>query len=277
MPVYKKIYFLHIPKTAGSTFHHILFRQYTHHKHAMILNVPRTQKYLNLSDRKKSNTQVVRGHFLFGLHRRKNDEGLCLTFLREPLMRTISGHEYIYRNKKHAFHKQMTEGNYSLYEFLEKGMVKNFDNTQVRFLCGDNDMPFGAVNQTHLEQAWQNLTSNDMMFGLTDKFDESVLYFAHLLDWNMPYYERMNVTRERKTDLATLDPKTLEKLCEVNQYDLELYKRAQALFTERIQALGPGFVEKLKQFKEANGHYKTPKYNLFQKLQNVLRVRLLFR
>ena len=86
----------------------------------------------------------------------------------------------------------MHEHQYSLDELFENGYILNIDNCQVRFLCGIDNIPFGGVNETHLQVAIDNLTDHYTAIGISEHFDESVLLLARRFGWRTPWYVRQN-------------------------------------------------------------------------------------
>lgn len=265
----RPIVFLHIPKTAGMTFHEILADQYRDRKHMLFYQISYAKLYEGLVLKKKLSLGVIRGHLLYGFHHLMPVEPVYLTLLRNPITRTISGYEFIKKKTDHPFHKEIIDKNYSLYEFLSKKMVPNFDNMHVRFLCGDNSMPFGAVNESHLSQAKKNLMEKHVLFGITEKFDESIMYFKRELGWTMPYYIKMNVATHVSSE-NELDDATRKEVLKCNDYDIQLYEFARDLFENRIDALGSDFQVEVEAFKKENekGMFKPKKRNLFGEFLN---------
>ncbi|CAN5338060.1 sulfotransferase family 2 domain-containing protein [soil metagenome] len=250
------IIFLHIPKTAGLTFHEILTDQYPERKHKLIYTVAHTKTYTDLPIDKKNKIGVIKGHLLFGLHESMPLNPIYLTLLRDPIMRTISGYEFIKSRTDHPFHKEMINKNFTLVDFLNQKHVPNFDNIQVRFLCGDNSMPFGAINETHLALAKKNLLSENMLFGMTEFFDESILYFKNELGWKMPYYSNVNVTKKSTVNRVAFDEATKNAILNCNQFDLQLYEFAKSIFIEKIKLLGDEFKFEVELFRKENAKRK---------------------
>jgi hypothetical protein len=245
------IAFLHIPKTAGMTLHEILTDQYPNTKHKLIYTVDYTKTYTQLSEEKKKKIGVIKGHFLYGIHEGMPQMPIYLTMLRNPIARTISGYEFIKIKKDHPFHKEIKEKKISLKDFLNNKCIDNFDNIQVRFLCGDNSMPFGTINETHLELAKKNLLSKNMLFGITEMFNEAVLYFKHELEWKNPYYVNQNVSKNQAAKM-NIDDETKKAIVNSNKFDQLLYDFAKNIFEQKINSLGESFKNEMTEFKKEN-------------------------
>ncbi|NEO03330.1 MAG: sulfotransferase family protein, partial [Moorea sp. SIO3I7] len=89
--------FLHIPKTAGTTLHYIINRQY---KSEYIFEVncrESRNELIRMSEVQKSKIKVIRGHMEFGWHEFIAQPCTYITMLRDPVERVISFYFYILR------------------------------------------------------------------------------------------------------------------------------------------------------------------------------------
>lgn len=250
------ILFLHIPKTAGITLHDVLEREYAELRQKVIFSVDHSNKFKRSWPIFRNRYQVIRGHFLYGLHESLKGDFHYITMIRNPVERTISGYNFIKIKTDHPFYHEMRKHNYSLYEFLDGKYLRNFDNICVRFLSGDNKIPFGEINHVHFEKAKSNLMNSNLLFGITEKFEASLLHFKKELHWKKPYFIKQNAWP--KEDL-TIDEKTLSKIKECNFYDLKLYEFADGVFEERIKSYGAGFENELSAFIKENENYMAQK------------------
>jgi len=104
-----------------------------------------------------------------------------------------------------------------------------------RILCGEDEMmqahpdgdmkiPFGEVNESHLEMAKANLLTFDVV-GMSDELDAFLHSLRALYGWRIPLtYKNMNSQgRLSKEDYPLELNRTIEKH---NQLDMELYKWA---------------------------------------------------
>ena len=90
--------------------------------------------------------------------------------------------------------------------------------------------PFGEVDDEMLEQAKHNLREELVFFGLTERFDESLVLAKRRLGFRSILYRtsgRVNTSRPRGEEV----PKELVEAAEAcNRYDIELYRYATELF-----------------------------------------------
>jgi hypothetical protein len=250
-PRVQPLIFLHIPKTAGVTLHYILRNQYFLKRIYNIYSLPGTQMFIDLPDKTKLKYKVINGHMHFGLHKHIPVPVAYFTFLREPYARTISGFNFIKQYRSHPYHKEIVEKKYSLKEFLNLKLVKNFDNMHVRFLAGANDLPFGEVDETVFNKAKENFDSYFKVFGIVERFDESILFIKEEFNWSNPYYVRENQSPQ-KNDMNDFDEETVELIRKYNYYDKQLYDYACVKFDTIIKQRGSGFQDKVKKFQYWN-------------------------
>ena len=246
-------YFLHIPRTAGSTlaaFLHSLFldSQFWHRGRERSW-----ESLLKLSPEELRHCQIINGHFgayffkLFPLALR------YFTFLRDPLARAVSHHEHVLRDKSHYFHTLAKElGTFGAYlrdertqptivNFQLRCIGATFDPVRLaESLTADQmarlelerrldtmpvDQPLGDL----LQSAGARL--DQMCFvGLTERFAESLSLLCEVFGWPRPATtEAHNVNPRTMTvkDLASTDLRLLKRL---NEADIELYQLAKARF-----------------------------------------------
>jgi hypothetical protein len=240
--------FVHIPKTAGSTLHDILYRQYSKKRMYSCWKVDDIDQIDRLTESEKEKIVVIKGHIRLAIAKKIPQKLLFFTMLREPVARTISHYYYIKRFEKHYFYKEMKEKNYSLKELLEGGFINNMDNCQVRFLSDEHDVAFGEINETHYKKAIENLDNLMYIFGLVEYYDESILLFQDAFQWKTPFYASRNITsaKEKSQDHP------IELLERYNKYDLMLYKYAKEKFLNEIDKKGKEFSDRVNRFRKLN-------------------------
>ena len=146
---------------------------------------------------------LLGGHLPFGVYQYLPSDSRYITFLRDPVERTLS-HYYRARSvrKRDPIPEDLS------FEDVLAGGDYLYDNLQTRMLSGDPE-PFGEVTQEMLEQAKENLSERFISFGLADRFDESLVLLKRSLELNSILYvsQRMTTnrprTQESKEDLST--------------------------------------------------------------------------
>ena len=93
----ENIIFLHLPKAGGTTLRQIFYDQYRHLTKEEIYTVNRTKEtpaFVELDKTKLSEIKVLIGHFSHGIHEYLGENFTYITFLREPISRTLSQYYY---------------------------------------------------------------------------------------------------------------------------------------------------------------------------------------
>jgi hypothetical protein len=238
--------FVHIPKTAGTTLTRILSTHdrvgAIHHAGNVFKGAGGLKRGVTFDRlRQKSGPSLegvgaVTGHFPLGLRRylQTDRELWCFTFLREPVDRTLS-HYFSVRELREGSSKR---GKYALSPLPTEPTVDDMldagythDNLQTRMLSGDPE-PFGEVTEEMLERAKQNLREELVFFGLTERFDESLVLAKRRLGLGAILHrsdKRVSDTRPRGDAI----PGGLVEAAErSNRYDIELYRYACQLFDD---------------------------------------------
>jgi hypothetical protein len=252
--------FVHIPKTAGTTLTSILNLNEPGMHSRAIANVfkggggtKEDARFRRLHSDETENImelRVVHGHFPLGMRRHfpkrlpKRREVRYFTFLREPTDRMLS-HFFAIRDSREDLDPADGEPrgarplapDATLEEALDGGYLH--DNLQTRMLSG-LVRPFRKVNSKMLDRAKENLREELACFGLTERFDESLVLAKRRLGLRSILYSqghdpsrrkggRVNTARPRGDAVPAELRETAER---ANRYDIELYRYALELFDE---------------------------------------------
>jgi hypothetical protein len=239
--------FVHVPKTAGTTLRTVLNMAQPGARSRALGNVFKggggidkgmMARFAKRDGVDLSGVELVRGHVPLGIreylprHLPKQRDLQCFTFLREPAERTLS--HYFQVREKHEgsggpkrLSLSRLPADPTLDDLLDQGYIH--DNLHTRMLSGDPE-PFGEVTDEMLDRAKQNLRTELVFFGLTERFDESLVLAKRRLGLGSLLYrsdDRVNPTRPRG-DAIRRD--LLEAAQRCNRYDIELYRYATELF-----------------------------------------------
>lgn len=205
-----------------------------------------------MSEARKAQIRMVRGHMAFGVHKFLSGPVTYFTLLRSPLERVVSYYYFVRNKPDHYLYDEISVGEMDLAEFIERQGHIMLDNAQTRMLSGRwREAAFGECSSDHLAMAKQNLRDRFAVVGLVEHFDETLLLLQRTFGWRNVFYARQNVTRNHPPKGA-LPPATLALVAEVNQLDAELYRYAQALFKALIERQGPSFAAELVKFQRIN-------------------------
>ncbi|MGA2773965.1 MAG: sulfotransferase family 2 domain-containing protein [Bryobacteraceae bacterium] len=250
-------YFLHIPKAAGSTFcFSVLPKLFDPaeicpaHDYPEILSIPPAEI---------PRFRLFRGHFYYFFHRLLPAKPVYLTFLRDPIERTLSLYDYICREARHFQYDAMRSLKDGLRDTvgLPELLPPNF---QVTALACDLDpvrtmaearashprgldeysVIYGEMTKrlpTRDDLATARRRLEDMEFvGIAERFDESVRLLCGTFGWAVPEYESMNVAPAR-TRRDQIPPDVLDALMRAHELDYELYEFAKSLFAKRLSRM----------------------------------------
>ena len=199
------IVFLHIPKTAGSTFQFILENTFglsachTNHTKKPIFR----QEDFVFAQKFFPRMKSLAGHNLVDPLALQVPDAFHMTFLRQPVARVFSHFQdtVLTGGKTWAFEEFMQRSDYA-------------ENLHVRLMAGERNL---GKAKKYLERC--------NFVGLTEKFNLSL----HLLEKLSPYPLNLNYKRRRTAATNTIrqpvadDPRMIELARERNQLDLALY------------------------------------------------------
>jgi hypothetical protein len=228
----KRIRFLHIPKTAGSSFTQCLRRIYGRGEYffGFTGNLEGDlNRYAGLDS--KDQIKLIAGHSYRIVGIKEIDELPTITFLREPLSRVKSFCQHVWEGKSPHLVKDFPPGQFDLDDFLSSGN-EELDNLQVRILTGYRGEIAKHNSRQLIDRAIHILENDIMCFGLTEQFDVSLMLFRQACYWPWPTYRTVNKKKESKR----IDFKNghMEKIRELNAADIKFYETASDFFREKI-------------------------------------------
>jgi hypothetical protein len=257
--------FNHIKKTAGSTLRHVLFGVYGARRvHALyaypgaaFATYPEHMAHLAqaLAPAQPKVAAVV-SHAGFGFHERlpAHHRYRLFTVLRDPVQRTVSIYHFALQNGScppgtplEAFLED-TERAYNV-------QTADLGGLMARATLDGRPLRREDYDAALLERARANLLAHDV-FGLAERFDESLLLAAEVLGWprrKLPYAV-LNVGKVRQRR-APLTPAQVDLVREHNRLDLALYAFAAERFERSLREHLPDRAARLQAFARANRLY----------------------
>jgi len=232
-------FFIHIPKTAGSTMLQIIESQYPKgtvlsFRETRIGNEERACRVTAIGPE----IQIVAGHLHYGLAQLFGRECRPFTMLRDPTERMISLYYYISREPMHPQHETFKRGEISF-----ETVARRHGRAQACFIAGVRQKDTCPDDEL-LNRAKHILEKVIVCAGLTERFDESLLVYNRILGWNVRSYVRANVTKNRPAQ-DSLAPSDIAIIRECSRVDQQLYDFAKGLFEKHIASMPPTFAEEL--------------------------------
>jgi len=250
-PSPRSLFFIHIPKTAGTTFQTILSRVYRSTPYCSVYPNWETSKPVIVGHSWGAALRAVGGHFPYGLHDDPelrplvSEEVDYVTFLRDPVARVVSHFNHV-MNGEYPDHREVFARHPTIEKFLEHKWARD---VQTKFILGYeyriDDDPEAAIRD-----ATAILRDRIQVVGLAERFDESLILCAEAFGWELPTYvsENRAVDRAKKLRVKDLAKSTIDRIKAANRCDMAVYERAKALFEEQC-ARTPGFAVKLNRYR----------------------------
>lgn len=241
------LYFLHIPKTGGRTLYHYLSKQFPLNNQ---LHFHTWKELLNNNPQNFENVELITGHFGYGIYHILPKKPDYITFLRNPVDRTISFyHHMCCRRFENIFVPNNWEiplnGLEGLLEDKEKKWL--FSNNMSRHLAVDLNIPEITNNKQFLYESEPKFVKPDnykdlleiakknllefKFFGLLEKFDDSLKMLNQIMGWENTRIMKIGESQGKPKYIPN---KILDKIKYNNEIDLELYDFAFKIFEERL-------------------------------------------
>jgi hypothetical protein len=130
-----RLFFIHIPKAAGTTFIGILDTRFAINDICPI-HWPYEKLIQEIPDEKLAQYKFIRGHFPYALVDRLPQRPVCISLLREPVVRFISEFEQLQKEPLHHLHDELKQ--LTLAECLKHPhLVSYMANKATRYLGGE--------------------------------------------------------------------------------------------------------------------------------------------
>jgi hypothetical protein len=217
---------MHIPKTAGTSLHKIIEKQYP--KRSIHTLYPGSTEQLEAlrTSAEKGTFRVVIGHFQFGIHEWFPGAPRYITFFRDPVDQVISHYNHLI-NSDMPLHQEILGRNHSFESFLAHDWARNLQTSYLTHLSSseverDPDDAF--------RRALAVLEDHFLGFGIVEDFAKSVRLIASKLRWRVRFFPVVNrsVDRPRMIRRNELSKSLLERIVDANLCDMRLYEHVRS-------------------------------------------------
>jgi len=268
------LYFLHIPKTAGTTLINILEKYFDNNT---ILRRQLIQELFEDMPYDFSKYRFVKGHFGYGFYKLFPKKLIYITMLREPkkvlisLLKVNRYNTFKRKGKKIPLSKMILKMKLNYLQDDDRDFISNL-NFQCRWLTFDYDVSslkkeyvkqqknmdssyknkkkFGAIGTYYnakkgvptdekelLKMAKKNLLEC-RFFGIVEKYQESLFLLHYIFGWRPIKDEsRLNVTEKIKDVNDKLSDDAENRIKIMTKLDNELYQFGKTIFESRYSEM----------------------------------------
>ena len=228
MKTNERIFFIHVPKSAGMAVTTLLAQQFGAEA---VVHLPAPRR--GAAEQAQQNYRIVAGHFMMNqLSAQLCATSYMLSILREPVDRVLSLYHF-YRQKGVATGPEVDRARHQeldtiMTEFRQPIICNVWSNLQTLIFAGVH--PDTSPSRQLLDRAKRNLDRLDLV-GVYERLPEAMRRLAADLelgaDVQIPV---INVTAQRRLR-SELTEAEIAAIAEANSLDIELYQHAVELAT----------------------------------------------
>jgi hypothetical protein len=253
------LYFIHIPKTAGTTLISLL------DAHFDVKDIFPAQLWKELAKLPPTDVgkyRLYRGHFgADGLKPFLPKPPVRITMLRQPIPLSLSTYKFVLREPGTRVHKLVMSENMSFSDFIQhpktRSRISNKQTRNLSFILDEAPIEDAleryAESREHVDQwlekyriplsDWESMEQaketlmSCAFFGLVERFDESMALMTYTFGWApIGTVEKLRAATTPE-EVQALPEEALALLNECNEMDTELYAYAEKVFSQRVQEM----------------------------------------
>ncbi len=240
-----RFFFIHVMKTAGTTFSRAIKQQFAAEAIYPCGGIDyqsptsaegldsyiKISRVLSVTPQRRADVQVYTGHFPYFVAEQLGSDLVTMTLLREPVARSLAALRH--------FKRDVPYRELSLAEIYDNRLIFRFyvENHQTKVFGLTPDDNEDAINcgltvdDARFERACKNL-ANVNVIGLTEAYPDFIEEIRTRFGWwpnGIDAERRENASREG----WTAEPELLERIAADNSYDVQFYEHAKALVASR--------------------------------------------
>lgn len=236
--------FVHIPKTAGTTFHSSYLPFAYPEKERFVIrgtwprNKEDKEKLIKMPDEEKRRIKIIAGHNTFGLA--EHFPGAkYITLFRDPVQLVLSFFIHaLNHDPEHEIAKYIKKNNVTLEQFVEQDLPAKFyegmnftvQNAHFRALGGDQHS-----SERMTPEDYDNILDQVDVLGLTEEFDQFLFCMYVRFGFPLIVFNNRLVQAERKE--YQLSDREIECITRHNCIDMKLVEHARKRYNEEIKSV----------------------------------------
>jgi hypothetical protein len=236
-----KLVFLHIPKTAGTSFRALVEPQFEPGTF-LHLDPPITREVHHRIHPLLPGMRALFGHLYFGIDANLGFRAEYITFLRDPVDRVVSWWKHQQTHAHSQYYDQIRNG-LSLRALIHTDRDQQVNNLMTRIFIGTTlpgmlDGSVGVISEPELlDVALQNASERFVFVGFVEEFALSVNLLFERFGWTRP--DSLPFLNRLVSCQADVDDETLELVRHYNRLDSLLYEKLRSRFQEVARRAPP--------------------------------------
>lgn len=262
------LFFLHFPRTAGTTVDEIFFNNHPADRILKIYSREEFRAHSHIPEEEFYKLRYITGHLLLTSVAPTQFYGKnvrAFTFLRDPVKRLHSEYLFLKTWKNQHLYEYLNANDISFSQYItstEKILKYRGKNFMTRCISGSARETCDTAED--LERAKYNLKNTFMFFGLQERFMESLLLLADKAGLKNLLHQKRNSLNYGAVN-SPLSAQEAEIAREYNKADMALYAYAQELFDARVREEGEGFGKRLEEYRFLNKKFQTISNLLYER------------